>query len=167
MHAELLERYSAGAASLADVPDDGYFLQVRRTKPFMASPSDFEPLYVFVAFKTDELGIRVATVSERPKHGVQAVGHHCMGANQAPLLERLLSQPEWLHNKLRAYGVASLVSDFRRCCLLMAKAHPVRIGDLMQDQCCFILQIFSGQLRSSMWTLCCAGISVRQGTTRM
>lgn len=30
MHAELLARYSAacGAASMADVPDDGYFLQV-------------------------------------------------------------------------------------------------------------------------------------------
>lgn len=53
--------------------------------------------------------------------GVQAVGHHCMGANQAPLLEALLSQPEWLHNKLRAYGVASLVSDFRRCCWLSMK----------------------------------------------
>jgi hypothetical protein len=37
-----------------------------------------------------------------------------MGANQAPLLEALLAQPQWLHNKLRAYGVASLVSDFRR-----------------------------------------------------
>lgn len=38
-----------------------------------------------------------------------------MGANQAPLLEALLAQPQWLHNKLRAYGVAFLVSDFRRC----------------------------------------------------
>ena len=38
-----------------------------------------------------------------------------MGANEAQLLEALLARPEWLHNKLRAYGVASLVSDFRRC----------------------------------------------------
>lgn len=57
-----------------------------------------------------------------PVMRLQAVGHHCMGANQAPLLEALLAQPQWLHNKLRAYGVASLVSDFRRCfCKQFAK----------------------------------------------
>lgn len=86
VHAELLERYSAGAASLANVPDDGYFLQ--------------------------------------------AVGHHCMGANQAALLEGLLSQPEWLHNKLRAYGVASLVSDFRR--YLSAPGHNPDVKLLLE-----------------------------------
>ncbi len=37
-----------------------------------------------------------------------------MGANQEELLETLLARPGWLHNKLRAYGVASLVADFRR-----------------------------------------------------
>jgi hypothetical protein len=54
----------------------------------------------------------------------QAVGHHCMGANQAPLLEALLAQPQWLHNKLRAYGVASLVSDFRRCHCHRSTVYP-------------------------------------------
>lgn len=45
---------------------------------------------------------------------VQAVGYHCMGAKQTTTLEQLLQRPAWLHDKLRAYGVASVVLDFRR-----------------------------------------------------
>jgi hypothetical protein len=33
VHAELLSRYQHGFASLADVPDDGYFLQVSALPP--------------------------------------------------------------------------------------------------------------------------------------
>jgi hypothetical protein len=60
-----------------------------------------------------------------------------MGANQAPLLEALLAQPQWLHNKLRAYGVASLVSDFRRCyCHHRVLACAVEIGKSKALQIC-------------------------------
>eukprot|EP00208_Stichococcus_sp_RCC1054_P006330 CAMPEP_0206141976 /NCGR_PEP_ID=MMETSP1473-20131121/14954_1 /ASSEMBLY_ACC=CAM_ASM_001109 /TAXON_ID=1461547 /ORGANISM="Stichococcus sp, Strain RCC1054" /LENGTH=483 /DNA_ID=CAMNT_0053536755 /DNA_START=219 /DNA_END=1666 /DNA_ORIENTATION=+ len=45
---------------------------------------------------------------------LQAVGHHCVAAGEIGLLEQLLQQPTWLHEKLRAYGVAALVLDFRR-----------------------------------------------------
>lgn len=56
----------------------------------------------------------------------QAVGHHCVAAGEIGLLEQLLQQPTWLHEKLRAYGVAALVLDFRRsafACIGLAVTH--------------------------------------------
>lgn len=72
LHAELLDRYVGGCsdADLAEVPDDGYWLQ--------------------------------------------AVGHHAVAAGRLTALERLLCNPVWLEHKLHAYGVASIVADFRR-----------------------------------------------------
>lgn len=45
---------------------------------------------------------------------LQAVGYHCIGGLQTAALEQLLQRPAWLHEKLHAYGVASVVLDFRR-----------------------------------------------------
>ena len=42
-----------------------------------------------------------------------------MASQQPHLLEACLWRPEWLHSKLRAYGVASIVADFRRWVLLL------------------------------------------------
>ena len=46
---------------------------------------------------------------------MQAVGHHAMAAGQCVQLEPLLCNPTWLEHKLHAYGVTSIVADFRRC----------------------------------------------------
>ena len=49
---------------------------------------------------------------------VQAVGHHVMAAGRCAQLEPLLCNPSWLEHKLHAYGVTSIVADFRRCKML-------------------------------------------------
>ena len=58
----------------------------------------------------------VTDVSAVPDDGywLQAVGHHLKAAGHSEELQRLLCDPVWLEHKLHAYGVSSIVADYRR-----------------------------------------------------
>jgi len=45
----------------------------------------------------------------------QNFAHHLIGARRLTDMLQLLSDPTWLESKLHAYGIASVVQDFRRC----------------------------------------------------
>ena len=45
---------------------------------------------------------------------LQNLAHHLIEAGQLEGLHQLLSDPSWLEAKLHAYGLASVVQDFRR-----------------------------------------------------
>lgn len=46
---------------------------------------------------------------------MQHMTHHLIGAGRIRALRSLLAEPLWLEIKLHSYGLASVVSDFRRC----------------------------------------------------
>lgn len=56
------------------------------------------------------------SVMEIPNDGyiLNAIGHHLVGAKQLTDLRQLLMDPAWLEQKLHAFGVASIVADYRR-----------------------------------------------------
>ena len=52
-----------------------------------------------------------------------------MAAGRCADLEPLLCNPSWLEHKLHAYGVTSIVADFRRCrtaCLNLSTLDDIR-----------------------------------------
>ena len=45
---------------------------------------------------------------------LQAIGHHLSFAGRLQQLKALLMSPDWLEQKLHAYGRVAVVADFRR-----------------------------------------------------
>ena len=72
---------------------------------------------------------------------LQAIGHHLSFAGRLPQLKPLLMSPEWLEQKLHAYGRVAVVADFRRCSYAHAICHTICQPDsLTSPDACLHLQ---------------------------
>lgn len=71
---------------------------------------------------------------------MQNVGHHLVRGNMIADLKSLLMNPGWLEQKLHAYGVNSVVADFRRYLMinsddevkLLLEAFQLSVGACLQ-----------------------------------